>query len=159
MKIIGFSLLLIAVSIFGLKAYQSILLVKNVEAPLNRVSQALDTNTANAELSKAIHYLEENQITEGSTSILWDTPSENVGLWFNRLKQVQSELENVKNANTSDKNITLIKIRGSLLNSEKKVIIPEGLSRFPHNTLWCFLTFFGIISGLLGIVFISNKNK
>ena len=107
---------------------------------LKRASDANTVEMARGELQKAIAYAEKNKLTEGSTRLIFDYPSCDVGFWFNNLKASDEELSKVtKETSQLEKTNLLIKLRETLLDHAKEgvtVTLPEGISVFPYN--WPF---------------------
>lgn len=87
-------------------------------------------------------------MTEGYTSILYRTPDEDVGFWYNNLRQSLEELKTVTaDATKLERSNLLMKLRETILDDGRdgvSVTIPPGMSRFPYNTgfcLWGWLSF------------------
>lgn len=106
------------------------------------LKQAADAGTvelAMERLGKAITYLDDHNITEGYTSILWKTEDENVGFWYQNLKACYSELEDAAGASQLEKTNVLMKVRESLTDEGEdgtKLTLPDGISRYPHNVAY-----------------------
>jgi len=122
------------------------------------IKQATDANTVELALERlnmAIDYVEEHDLTEGYTSVMWRTEDENIGFWYENLKACQHELQAGLNGTPLEKTNLLLKIRESLVDNHDGGItltIPGGISRYPNNLLyglWGLLSFFGIIGIVL----------
>ena len=137
-KLIGIILILLASVIFGFRISKNIVLKQNVSGYLKRAADANTIDLANQELLKVIDYLEANNITEGYTSIFYETPNEDIGFWYQNLKASQNELANLNSESALEKTNVLIKLRETLVdNGEKtRVTIPPGLAVYPNNTMW-----------------------
>ena len=112
------------------------------------LKQAADANTAAIALdriTKALDYIERNRLTEGYTSVLWNTEDENVGFWYENIKACKAELEACLNSSQLEQTNVLMKVRESLMDS-KELTIPCGISRYPNNVSWMI---FGWISAFL----------
>ncbi len=112
----------------------------NVTDRLKRAADANTVGTAIKELDSVISYLEQNNVTEGYTSVIYETPDEDVGFWYNNLKSSLVELRSLPESSTTlEKSNALMKLRETILDSGKssdKVTEPDGISRFPSNLAW-----------------------
>lgn len=120
------------------------------------LKRAADANTielAQTELSTALEYLEDNDMTKGGTGVLWNDPSTDVGFWYENLKASQDELQSIdEKATPLERTNVLMKLRETLLDSTQsgtEVTTPGGISIFPHNKLVAFLFF---IAGCLIVI-------
>lgn len=119
------------------------------------LKQAADANTAEIALERlniALEYIERSNLTDGYTSVIWNTEDENVGFWYKNLKACQSELKECMNGTQLEKSNVLMKVRESLIDTTKdgtELTIPNGISRYPNNTVWMV---FGWISILILII-------
>lgn len=158
---IGIILLICAISIAGVRKYESIGFDKNVTGYLKRAADANTVELASGELTKAITYLEENNITTGYTSIWYETPDEDIDFWYRNLKASQNELQNLENAGSLEKTNVLIKLRETLVDQGKKtkVTIPKGIAVYPENTKWAILMSFAAISFIFGLILLIPKEK
>lgn len=103
---------------------------------LKQAADASSVELAERQLTVAIDYIEENQLTSGYTSILYKTEDDNIGFWYENLKVCQKELAATKGNSTLENTNVLMKLRESLTDHSEKGIrltIPEGISRYPHN--------------------------
>jgi hypothetical protein len=109
---------------------------------------------ANQELTKALDYLEANNLTSGYTSIIWQTPDEDIEFWYKNLKASQNELQKLVSNSALERTNVLIKLRETLLDvgEKTKVTVPKGLAVYPNNTLWAILLIIGMITGFVGIM-------
>jgi hypothetical protein len=107
-------------------------------------------------LTRAIVYLESNNLTSGYTSVLWKTPDEDIDFWYRNLKASQRELENLKSESALEKTNVLIKLRETLLDTgeKTKVTVPNGLSVYPNNKLWAILMSTALCSLFIGLMII-----
>lgn len=140
-------------------SWSTVRIVKAVSFDINckaYIKRAADANTvemAKKELSKAIKYAEEHNLTKGIVSIFLKDPSNDVGFWYENMKASYAELDALPESSSAlEKTNVLMKLRESLTdNSENgvSVTIPCGISIYPQNILYfCW----GIIS-LLGAAF------
>jgi hypothetical protein len=102
-------------------------------------------------------------MTSGYTSILWQTPDEDIGFWYTNLKASQQELQNLQSNSALEKTNVLIKLRETLLDvgERTRVTEPEGLSVYPNNKLWAFLMTFALVGIFYGIMIpvIRSENE
>jgi hypothetical protein len=127
----------------------------------DRLKRAADANTielAKEELTVVISYLEEKNLTEGYTSILYKTPDEDIGFWYKNLNSSLNELKNVNPESSQlEKSNILLKLRETILDNSQSgssVTRPDGISKYPFNAifaLWGGLSF--IVSTFLWIRF------
>lgn len=146
-------LTILSLSVFVVVIVKSISLKQNCTGYLKRAADASTVETASKQLDIAISYLEENNLTSGYTSVLWKTPDEDIEFWYNNLKSAQCELSKVDSAtSTLEKTNLLMKLSESLTDNSDicdDLIVPIGLSRYPHNLL------FGILMWLSGFILIG----
>lgn len=153
-KLIGSLLIIASMAVLGTFIVKKITLKQEVTGFLKRAGDANTVELANGELKKALTYLEQNNLTEGYTSILYRTPDEDVGFWYQNLKASQQELDKLGNSSSLEKTNVLLKLRETVLDSGKKssVTVPDGLSVFPHNKRWVIMgwsAFIGFFAGLV----------
>jgi len=116
------------------------------------LKNAADANTVELALERinhAIDYIEEHNLTDGYTSVLWKTEDENLNYWYKNILACKSELEGCLEGTALEKSNVLMKVRESLTDEGEKgtvLTIPKGISRYPYNALWGVL---GLISYLL----------
>ncbi|MBW1297319.1 hypothetical protein [Aquimarina litoralis] len=156
-SIIGTLLIAVSLVIFGVRISKKIQFKQNVSGYLKRAADASTIEIANEELTKVITYLEANNLTSGYTSMIWETPNEDIGFWYKNLKASQNELQNLKSESALERTNVLIKLRETLLDTGKrtKVTIPRGLAVYPNNKLWGFLITTALFSLLIGFVLIA----
>ena len=142
---------------------KSIQLKQNCTGYLKRAANATTTETALEEIKKATAYLESKDLTKGFTSAIYETPSENIGYWYDNLKDAEKELSQVNDKTTSlEKSNLLLKLRENLLQSGKNgdsVIYPTGLAVYPNNLLVGTFLILSILSlVVLSCVYTSGYN-
>jgi ribosome recycling factor len=135
----------------GLRIYNGIVYDIHCGGHLKRAADANTVDMAKKELAEVLKYLEDNKMTEGYTSVLWKTPSEDVGFWYQNLKSAKEELDKVTPETTQlERTNVLMKLRETLLDHGEKgdsVTAPGGISVFPSNTPYFI---FGWLTGLIG---------
>lgn len=121
---------------------------------IKRAGDANTVETAIQELGVAVSYLERNHMTEGYTSVVYNTPDEDVGFWYKNLKSALGELEKVgPDTSQLERTNVLMKLRETLLDRDS-VTEPRGISRFPHTGFHAFLIYSFLVLALGGAVLI-----
>ena len=155
----GFVLFVTILLTVGFLGYGTAVVVKMIQFDQNcggylkRAGDANTIETAREQLAIAVNYIERNNLTNGYTSVVYNTPDEDLGFWYKNLFQALSELEDMKaDAAPLERSNMLMKLRETLLDSGSdgdEVTIPGGISRFPHNTGYAI---FGLLTFILGFV-------
>ena len=127
------------------------------------IKRAADANTvelATQEMKTVVSYLKNRGMTSGYTSVVYRTPDEDVGFWYQNLESSLKELETVSpQASQLEKSNLLMKLRETLLDEGQSVSVtsPEGISVFPNNTayaIWCLI---GFVFGIVGVIMIISE--
>ena len=139
--------LTIVLAIFGTETYKYVVLDQQCTGYLKRAADANTVETAKKQLEISLNYLESHNMTKGYTSIIYNTPDEDVSFFYNNLKASLDELNQV-NANTSnlEKTNMLMKLRETIIDNGKTgdtLTLPNGLFRYPNNLLWLVLNIIG----------------
>ena len=155
-------LLLLSLSIFGFRISKKVTFKQNVSGFLKRSADSNTIGLAKQELKRAVDYLEANNLTSGYTSILWETPDEDIGFWYQNLKATLNELENVQSeATTLEKTNILMKLRETLMDAggegKERVTLPDGINVYPNNKLWAFLMLCAFTGLILSVYFMVPK--
>lgn len=112
-------LILASIGIFGTRISKKVVFEQNVKGYLKRAGDANTIELANVELTKALDYLEANNLTSGYTSILWKTPDEDIDFWYRNLKASQRELQTLNSESPLERTNVLMKLRETLLDVVK----------------------------------------
>ena len=143
-------LAIICTMIFG--AWATVRIVKavsfniNCHAYIHRAAGATDIKTAKVELAKAIEYIEENNLTEGTVSIFLKNPRNDVGFWYGTLKSAYKELDTFsEDATQLEKTNYLMRMRESFL----EVRLPDGISIYPNNVLYFWWSMFSLSGAIV----------
>lgn len=127
---------------------------QNIGGHLKRAADANSIELAMQEIRFAITNMEAQSLTSGYTSVIWKTPDEDIGFWYNNIKTAYAELDSLP-ASTSplERSNMLIKLRETLLDHTKEgdsVTNPEGISRYPNNKMFFWLTWSSLFFSLAG---------
>lgn len=152
--IVGFLLCIPFVALLVITSLWSIDYRKNIGGHLQRAANANTISIAHSELKTALSYMEKYDMTGGYTSVVYNTPDEDVGYWYNNLKTAEQELAKLEGKEISplEQSNVLMKLRETLIEHKQKgesITEPPGISRFPHNGM---VGFAGFISFLFLIV-------
>lgn len=131
---------------------------------LKRAADANTVELAEKNLKIAVEYLERNAMTSGYTSLIYRTPDEDLGFWYQNLNSSLEELRAVKpEATQLERTNVLMKLRETLLDNGKegtKTTYPSGIGIFPSNTayaLWGCIS--SIIAAMFWLFFVFNDDK
>jgi len=150
--VVGILLLIPFILWGGMRIYKGIVLKIECTGHIKRAADANTINLAIQEMKTVVSFLEREKITSGYTSVIYITPSEDVGFWYQNLKASLEELEKVKpEATQLEKSNILIKLRETLLDHGQSVSItaPSGINVFPNNAGYAI---FGVLCFILLIV-------
>ncbi|OGM91319.1 hypothetical protein A2755_02920 [Candidatus Wolfebacteria bacterium RIFCSPHIGHO2_01_FULL_48_22] len=153
-----FSLSLIFLTLFviwaGVRIYDNIVFNINCQDRLKRAADANTVGLAKQELKAVLDYLQHEGLTSGYTSVLYNSPSEDLGFWYSNLKKSYEELVSLPaNVTPLERSNMLMKLRETLLDSGESsvnVTVPKGISVFPNNALFQFWAW---ITGVPCVVF------
>jgi hypothetical protein len=123
------------------------------------LKRAADSNTvelAKRELRTALSFLESNDLTDGYTSIIYQTPDEDIEFWYTNINSALTELKALpKDSSPLEKTNVLMKLRETLCDvGEKgiKLTVPDGISIYPRNASWAFVGSLSAIGTLVGFL-------
>lgn len=113
---------------------------------IRRAALSPTVETAVTNLQTAIDYAEKHGLTSGYTSIFLKEGDEDIGFWYQNLKASREMLREAQNyEDLSERSVVLLKLNSSLMRDDHRVVVPVGLSRFPHKWVWV-ITFFGALA-------------
>ena len=161
----GFSFLMIVLAIVsfvtwgGVRAYKHhVTFTQECGGHLERAAHANTIPLAKKEIDIVLKYAEDNGLTKGYTSVVYNTPDEDVEFWYQNLVAAQKELAGLeeKQVTAMEQSNVLLKLRESLRTNSggsSDNIIPDGISIYPNNTAyfwWCTITvLWGVVWGLV----------
>lgn len=137
----------------GCRFYKNIQFGLNCEKFLNIATDATILEDAMSSLSIAIAYCENNDLMSGSTSIIYSTVDDDIGIWYRKLKTSFAFLNSTSSTlSAKEKTLVLKKFRTALVMTDDtgktKVICPKGISIYPYNRrcfLWVFISILIIV--------------
>jgi hypothetical protein len=113
---------------------------QNCGGYLRQAANANTVDLAVKALSRSAAYAGRQGLTSGYTSVLWKTPSDDIGFWHDNLKASLAELRQVKDDTSQlERSNILIKLRESLTERNKhgsRITVPDGISIYPSNALY-----------------------
>lgn len=121
----------------GCRFYQEVIFNQQCEGYLENAAHASTVMMVPA-MDEAVGYLKSHGMTQGYTSIFWQTQDENVGYWYSNLvaarddlnRIVQQKLSPLEESNVLIKLHEAIKVQGK---EGSSVRVPQGLPIAPHN--------------------------
>jgi hypothetical protein len=124
---------------------------------LERAAHANTVQLADQELSRALIYVEAENLTEGYTSIFYRTPDEDIGFWYQNLKASLADLRALSaDSSPLEQSNMLMKLRETLIEQREKsahVRSPDGIGVYPHNKLVAIVGFLSLIVGLAVFIY------
>lgn len=157
---------ILILSILSLVLWTGVTVQKSVQFGIGcsgRMKRAANANSieiAKAEMQAVVKYLEDNKITSGyTTAFLWRTPAQDVGFFYQNMKESLKELEQVNpDATPLERSNVLMKLRETLLDDGRgapTATCPSGIALFPYNkeyTLWGLMSLFATVFGIATII-------
>ena len=138
----------------GLRIYNGITYDIDCSGHIKRAADANTVELATQEMKTVVGYLEAKGMTSGYTSILYRTPDEDIGFWYQNLKASLGELEKVTPQTTQlERSNLLIKLRETLLDHGQSVTItdPNGISIYPNNVVYALFGWLGLMFFIIGV--------
>ena len=133
---------------------------QNCGGYLRQAANANTVDLAVKTLSLSVAYAERQGLTNGFTSVLWKTPSDDIGFWHDNLKASLAELRQVKDdASQLERSNTLIKLGETLTDSGKegsRITVPDGISIYPSNALYFWWGLLSCIAVATSFVVLVN---
>ena len=149
-----------AIAVFAYLIVSGISFNINCGDYLKRAADANTVELAVKELETALNYIEENDLTDGYTSVIYKSPDEDLGFWYTNIKSAYEELKSIPdNATMMEKSNALMKLRETLLDNGEKgetLTIPSGISVYPNNALMMILTFIACVCLIYTFTFFNE---
>lgn len=116
---------------------------RDIGGHLKRAADANSVELAVGEIDTGIKQMEHRRLTSGYTSLLYQTPDEDIGFWYTNIKICSTQLHALPPTSTQgEKDMVLLKLRQTLLDHTghgEKVTAPMGISIAPYNWIWFIL--------------------
>ena len=144
----------------GFRVYKIVVFDIECEGYMKRAADANTVEMAVKEMETVVAYQESRGMTQGYTSVLYRTPDEDVGFWYQNMKASLAELKSIKpDASLLEKSNMLMKLRETLLDEGRgtQVTVPRGISIYPHNTACTFFVIFSVVILIIGIIIACVK--
>jgi hypothetical protein len=159
--IIGIVLCLPFLLIVGGEIYQGEMFDINIGDHMQRAANANKIDLAKQEMQTVVTNMEKAGMTSGYTSVVYTSPDEDVGYWYQNMKEANTDLQSVDADNITrlEESNVLMKLRESLTDSsdgKSSIAVPEGISRFPNNKPWAY-GFWGSLILAIGGYVVANK--
>lgn len=111
----------------------------------NYLELSADANSieiAEKQLTKAVDYLEANNLTSGYTKIFVYYPKNDIGMWYDNLKSAQTQLRDMlerEEITELEESNMLMKLRETILDDDGCLTHPDGISLHPNYTVMFWL--------------------
>jgi hypothetical protein len=156
-KVLHFAFVIILclpfVALSSYRIYSRINFSIKCQRHLKRAADANSVKLALQEMDVVVLYLEQNNMTQGYTKVIYKTPDEDVGFWYENLKAARDELRRVNpEATQLETSNILMKLRETILDESGQrtsVTMPQGIEVFPYNKLFAFAF---VITGIICII-------
>ncbi len=155
--IFGIVFIIVALIIFGAIEYKEIQFGREIGGHMKRAATANTVDIAISEMQIVVDNMQARGYTHGYTSVIYTTPDEDVGFWYNNMVASLNELKKLPaNATDLEKSNILMKLERTLESNGKEttMVVPFGISRFPDNLLWGILLTIAIFFLPLGVVMV-----
>lgn len=127
---------------------------RNCGGHLKRAADANSVELAREELLIALQYMQEEDLTEGYTSVLYRTPDEDVGFWYKNVRTSYEELRDLPDTVTPlERSNMLMKLRETLLDEGASITVPSGIAVFPNNLAFALMAILCSILALIGFLY------
>ncbi|PIR93613.1 hypothetical protein COT97_05605 [Candidatus Falkowbacteria bacterium CG10_big_fil_rev_8_21_14_0_10_39_11] len=146
----------------GARVYNSIFFNKDCGGYLKRAADANQVDIAKKQLKLVVDYLEAHNLTQGYTSLVYNTPDEDIAFWYENLRAALDELQKV-NEETSqlERSNVLMKLKETLLDDTGNgvsITKPSGIEVYPHNMFFAVFGIFGLLMvGVAGYLLLTGN--
>ena len=113
----------------------------NCASYLKLAADANSIDVAEKHLSKAMEYIENNDLTTGHTKIFIYRPTNDFGIWYENLKSAQTQLQDMQQKDYTDleESNILMKLRETLYDDGSGITYPMGAAMKNNFTLMFWL--------------------
>lgn len=136
---------------------------RDITGYLERAAIANTVETAERELGTAVKAIEARGLTKGYTSVIYQTPDEDIGFWYSNLKAAHDELKSISpEAQPLERSNVLMKLRETISRDGSEgtyVILPSGISIFPSNTLAAVIGWGSILGGIFSLICLAVLHR
>lgn len=160
MKTIGVLLVLLSLVWGGARLWKANV-VFNAECGgyMQNAASANSIELAKKEMEKVVKFIDDRRLQPGFTSVVYNTPDEDVGFWISNMRSSLEELQGVKPEATSlERSNILIKLRETLTHKTSKgtgISVPTGISVYPNNfgyMMWGWLSLVLLLAGIIAFL-------
>lgn len=152
--VFGLLFILPLLGLIGGRIVKAVSFDRDCAGHIKRAGDANTVEMAKQEMVIVVEYLDENNLTEGYTSVLYNTPDEDIGFWYKNLRSSLEELEKVRPETSQlERSNILLKLRQTLLDNTKggeQTTEPDAISVFPNNKEYALAFILFIILALYG---------
>ena len=148
--------IIVPMIVYGVAIFKTIRMNVNCINYFEMAADANNVEIAEKHLTTGINYLETNNITQGSTGIIFHKPTNNIGFWYENLKSAQEqliEMNQKEDLTELEESNALMKLRETLLDSEGRVTHPSMISFVPGHISWFWWMIFIWLLWILAIPF------
>lgn len=157
---------ILLIGIFVLSEVREVQLDRACVGFLKRASNANTIPLAIGELEKAVVYIEENELDQGSTEAFYWTPDCDLVFWHENLRASLDELKSLpSDVDPLTASNQLIKLRETIIDGDRKrprVAVPPNFYVYPFQFAYRVATIAGLAGLLIGFVALaiaSERNK
>ena len=89
-------------------------------------------------LSNGIEHLEKEGLTQGNTNFIFKYPTNDINIWYENLKSVQTQLQELKeqeDLTELEETNSLMKLRETLMDENGSINHPRMISFYPYHIL------------------------
>lgn len=155
---------ILCICVFGTNIFvHNLLFHARCSQNLKLAGDASSIENAKEKLGLALQYIEQNKMTQGSSSWLYDTPETDLGYWYKNLQSAKDELDKVQEGTSQlERTNILMKLRETLLdhsNNGDAVTLPSNVSLYPFQVAFmlCFWASFIYFVVMVAIVLILTS--
>lgn len=126
---------------------------RDIKRYLSHAAEASTIQLAKENLDIALKNIEGWGLTSGHTTVLFESPEDDVGFWYKNVKASRAQLDDVKTVTFQEQKTVLAELRKTLLSRSgdgSAVVIPQGISIYPKNRIFALL---GTLNGVLVLAF------
>lgn len=159
--IIFIGCLVMVLGIIATRIVKGVQFDRDCSGYLTRASNSGTVPNAVSQLKVALDYIEKEKLTEGFTSVIFNTPDEDIGFWYKNIKDTYQSLVSLpENASELEKSNALMKLREVVTShgseGATKLTVPDGISVYPNNRMYTVLFWMSFLGGILSLLIITQ---